>query len=106
MGYSSEGPSIPGMDDEKPDLMAYTHFDGSQAPTPYPDMVTSAACPVAAGRISALRTRVPPGTLSPEDLRTTLEDTARNPVGEGWDQKYGNRTIDPIASGQALGVIP
>lgn len=105
VGYSSEGPSIPGMDDEKPDLMAYTHFDGSQAPTPYADMGTSAACPVAAGCIAALRTKFPPGALSPDDLRTTLEVTARKPAGEGWDPKYGNGIIDPIASGQALGVI-
>ena len=30
VGYSSEGPAIAGMDHEKPDVAAYTHFLGSE----------------------------------------------------------------------------
>jgi hypothetical protein len=31
VGYSSQGPSIPNMSPQKPDVTAYTHFLGSEA---------------------------------------------------------------------------
>lgn len=65
IGYSSEGPPISGMgSSRKPDLAAATHFAGSDAlGAGIPDCGTSAACPVAAGCVAALRTR-----LSPRDI--------------------------------------
>ena len=59
VGYSSRGPSIAGMYQNKPDLVAYTHFLGSKTGGMFvPDTGVSAACPVAAGCVAALRTRI------------------------------------------------
>src|SRR5262249_59388689 len=56
VGYSSLGPSIAGMYQQKPDLVAYTHFLGSKAVACWvPDTGVSAACPLAAGCVAALR---------------------------------------------------
>ncbi len=47
LGYSATGPSIAGMMPRKPDVMAYSHFLGSQSRTrSTPDGGTSAACAV------------------------------------------------------------
>jgi Subtilase family len=71
VGYSSQGPSIAGMFQQKPDITAYTHFLGSEAfGAGAPDTGTSAACPVAAGCVAALRTK----------LGTSLRSCAR-PLG-------------------------
>ena len=65
VGYSSQGPSIPGINQQKPDIITYTHFLGSEAfGASTPDSGTSAACPVAAGCGAALRSRVSPRTTS------------------------------------------
>ena len=107
VGYSSRGPSIAGMYQNKPDLVAYTHFLGSKAAGTFvPDTGVSAACPVAAGCVAALRTRVKPSSTSPHDLFTTLRNTARKPGGgaAGWQPDIGYGVIDPVAAATALGV--
>jgi hypothetical protein len=109
VGYSSRGPSIPGMFPQKPDLVAYTHFLGSKMVTTcVPDTGVSAACPVAAGCVAALRTRVKHTAVKPARLFQTLRDTARKPGGgaPGWTPNFGYGIIDPVAAGRALGVIP
>src|SRR5208283_2321154 len=54
VGYSSMGPGA--LSQEKPDIASFTHFLGSEAFGPgSPDSGTSAACPVMAGVIAALR---------------------------------------------------
>ena len=63
VGYSSHGPSIPLLPNyvpkQKPDITAYTHFLGSKTRRIYqPDTGVSAACPVAAGCVAALRTKL------------------------------------------------
>ena len=69
VGYSSRGPSIAGMYHDKPDLVAYTHFLGSKiVGTHVPDTGVSAACPVAAGCVAALRTKIKPTTVAPKEL--------------------------------------
>jgi hypothetical protein len=126
VGYSSRGPSIANMPQQKPDLTAYTHFLGSRTVTLpawllarvpgarndngyQPDSGTSAACPVAAGCIAALRTKRPgPPTppISSAAMFQALKNTAHNPPGPGWNPDYGHGIIRPVAAAQSLGLIP
>uniref|UniRef100_UPI000DE344B8 S8 family serine peptidase n=1 Tax=Nonomuraea lactucae TaxID=2249762 RepID=UPI000DE344B8 len=63
VGYSSQGPGR--LSARKPDICAYTHFSGSKAfGQAEPDSGTSAAAPVAAGLVAAIRTRWPCARLS------------------------------------------
>jgi len=101
VGYSSQGPGR--LSDRKPDLCAYTHFAGSQAyGEQSPDFGTSAACPVAAGVVAAIRTRWPPSRLSPAELRTLLQRTADDRSDVGFDYEYGYGIINPPAVLDAL----
>ena len=91
VGYSSQGPAIAGMKHGKPDVTSYTHFMGSNAfGEDVPDNGTSAACPVAAGCVAALRTKLPASRLSPGDLmREILADTRQPDGSSGWNADYG-----------------
>ncbi|SDH61385.1 Serine protease, subtilisin family [Sinosporangium album] len=100
VGYSSQGPGR--LSNRKPDLCAYTHFSGSQAYAPAPDSGTSAACPVAAGLVAAIRTRWPAARLSPAELRTVLRRTADHPSGAGFDHDLGYGIVDPAGVLAAL----
>ncbi|GGL50728.1 S8 family peptidase [Planomonospora parontospora] len=94
VGYSSQGPGR--LDGRKPDLCAYTHFSGSKAfGDDQPDSGTSAACPVAAGLVAAVRTRWPASRLSPAQLRTLLRRTADDRSEVGFDHDYGYGVVDP-----------
>ena len=108
VGYSSRGPAIAGLYPDKPDLVAYTHFLGSKTVRTFvPDTGVSAACPVAAGCVAALRTKVKPTTVLPKDLFQKLKDTAYRPGGgpPSWQPDFGHGIIRPVAAGRALGVI-
>lgn len=95
VGYSSRGPGILG--NQKPDIAAYTHFVGSEVyGKGAPDSGTSAACPVMAGVIAALRSAFPyDSTLvrrAPANVRSFLKSTA---VGTGvWQNDWGSGIID------------
>jgi Subtilase family len=104
VGYSSLGPSIAGMFQEKPDLVAYTHFLGSKVVDMFlPDTGVSAACPVAAGCVAALRTQFKPAAVPPSKLFKTLRNTAYRPTGGGpWSPDFGYGIIRPVAAYQAL----
>lgn len=106
VGYSSQGPAIQGMFQDKPDITAYTHFLGSKAfGANAPDSGTSAACPVAAGCVAAIRTQVSPTTVPPSSLFAQLLMTARPAAGQnGWNGDYGHGIIDPDAAALSLGV--
>lgn len=109
VGYSSCGPSIQNMAQEKPDLLAYTHFLGSKVlETFVPDTGVSTACPVAAGCVAALRTKVNSQAVPPVTLFERLRNTATKLAGQppGWDACFGHGIINPVAAGRALGVIP
>lgn len=101
VGYSSQGPSIAGMFQQKPDVTAYTHFLGSNVfGVGAPDSGTSAACPVAAGCVAALRTSISPTNMPPSDLFAQITATARPGAGStpGWNRDYGFGIIDPEAA--------
>ena len=87
----------------KPDMCAYTHFSGSKAfGDDEPDSGTSAACPVAAGLVAAIRTRWPASRLSPAQLRTLLRRTADDRSDVGFDYDYGYGIVDPAGIIAAL----
>ncbi|MEV8637734.1 S8 family serine peptidase [Streptosporangium sp. NPDC051023] len=93
VGYSSQGPGRLTL--RKPDVCAYTHFSGSGAfGDDEPDSGTSAACPVAAGLVAAIRTRWPASALSPSQLRSLLRRTAEDRGGVGFDYDYGYGVLD------------
>jgi Subtilase family len=108
VGYSSLGPSIAGMYQPKPDLVAYTHFLGSRTlGMDVPDTGVSAACPVAAGCVAALRTRFKPTSgvqpVLPRRMFQKLRDTAYRPTGGGpWSADFGYGIVRPVAAYQAL----
>lgn len=109
VGYSSQGPSVSGMYQDKPDLAAYTHFQGSQVSgAGSADSGTSTACPIAAGCIAALRTGIAPTTEPPANLIAQLRATARKPAdmaGAARDDNFGYGIIDPVSAAQTLGLI-
>ena len=105
LGYSSQGPGH--LDSQKPDLCTYTHFDGSRAlkdrfGNELPDSGTSAACPVAAGVVAAIRTKYPPSVLSPAALRQLLRRNAEDLSPIGFDYNHGFGLIDVPAILEAL----
>jgi hypothetical protein len=107
VGYSSQGPSIAGMFQQKPDLTAYTHFLGSEAfGAGSADTGTSTSCPVAAGCVAALRTRMPSTNMPSANLFAQLRATARQ-VGPvpGWNPDYGHGIIDVDTAAQSLGLV-
>lgn len=105
VGYSSVGPGA--LSHEKPDLSAYTHFNGSEAyGVGSADGGTSTACPVAAGCIAAVRTRTPPSAVPPADLFAHARATASKPGGAaGWDAGLGYGIVEPVALATAVGAI-
>ncbi|MGE5152153.1 MAG: S8 family serine peptidase [Rhodospirillaceae bacterium] len=108
VGYSSQGPSIANMFQNKPDVTAYTHFQGSLvAGATAPDGGTSAACAVASGCIAALRTKLAPSATPSASLFDQLRVTARKPpdiAAAGWNADYGFGIIDPDAVAQHFGL--
>jgi subtilisin family serine protease len=91
VGYSSQGPGR--LTAQKPDVAGYTHFTGSGI---YPaDGGTSAACPVVAGVIAAVRTKHRAAELTPVQLRAILFKTAEDRGGRGFDYDYGWGIVDP-----------
>lgn len=107
LGYSSQGPAIPGMAREKPDLASYSHFLGSQAfGEGSPDTGTSTASPVAAGCVAAIRSGLPRGKVSPRDLFDRIKAEARKQPWpkSGWNNDYGAGIIDPLPVAEHFGL--
>jgi subtilisin family serine protease len=69
----------------------------------YPaDGGTSAACPVAAGVVAAVREQYPASVLSPAELRALLAKTAEDLGGTGFDHDFGWGVVDGRALAAAL----
>jgi len=99
VGYSSQGPGR--LAREKPDLSCYTHFKGSGVEAI--DSGTSAACPVLAGYVAAVRSKVPSSQVTPAQLRALLFKTATDLGGTGFDLDFGWGVPDAKALLAALG---
>jgi subtilisin family serine protease len=97
VGYSTQGPGR--LDPQKPDLACYTHFAGSGVYSA--DGGTSAATPVLAGVVAAIRRLYPSSALPPADLRDLLRNTAEK-QGGGFNYDYGHGVIDVGALLSAL----
>jgi subtilisin family serine protease len=104
VGFSSQGPGR--LSSAKPDLAAYTHFKGSGVYAPDPDSGTSAACPVLAGVVAAVRTKYRASRLSPAALRSLLFKTADDLGKVGFDYNHGWGTVDTGALLAALDQLP
>jgi Subtilase family len=95
LGYSSQGPGQPKMARLKPDFCAPSSF--SETADAYTSNTgTSAACGVTAGVVAALRSRPgwEPGTVSPNELRRTLNRTTRRTQGRHWNERLGHGILD------------
>jgi subtilisin family serine protease len=100
VGYSSQGPGR--LTAKKPDFATYTHFKGSGVFAPKPDSGTSAACPVAAGVVAAIRSKHKSPKLSPLQLRALIYKTAAAAGSPGYDYDYGYGILDVAALTAAL----
>ncbi|WP_405485640.1 S8 family peptidase [Nocardia sp. NBC_00511] len=101
VGYSSQGPGR--LSARKPDICSYTHFLGSTAfGATEPDTGTSAATPVAAGVVAAIRTQWSATALPPAQLRALLRSTATDAGTPGFDNDYGYGVLDSAALLTAL----
>lgn len=98
VGYSSQGPGH--LEQNKPDITAYTHFRGSGVYSA--DSGTSAACPVAAGVIAAIRTRYGLDKVSPSQLRNIVRRSAEDLGLIGFDYDHGYGLINPTAIVETL----
>ncbi len=89
VGYSTQGPGR--LSRNKPDLCGYTHFQGSGVYAA--DGGTSAATPVVAGVVAAVRTKRPyePGNpaASPATMRALMRSTAEDLGAAGFDFDHG-----------------
>ena len=106
VGYSSQGPAPAGMPGQKPDLAGYTHFRGSELEGPgMPDRGTSVACPLTAGCIAAIRTKVRRDRVPSADLFRRFRQAARPVEGQaGRNDDVGHGMVDPVAVARSLGI--
>ncbi len=98
VGYSSQGPGR--LTIKKPDVCGYTHFAGSGVYAA--DGGTSAACPVVAGVVAAVRSRFSAAQISPSQMRSFVQRSARDAGPSGYDYDYGWGIIDTKALQAAL----
>ena len=92
IGYSTTGPGR--LEQDKPDIASYTHFAGSGVYAA--DGGTSAATPVAAGVVAAVRKLYPANVVTPAVLRQFIRDTA-DTVGGGFNHEYGHGILNADA---------
>jgi subtilisin family serine protease len=98
IGYSTKGPGR--LVQQKPDVASYTHFAGSGVYDA--DGGTSAATPVLAGVVAAVRRLYPASLISPDRMRDLIRETAE-PRGNGaFNFEYGHGIIDVAALLTAL----
>jgi len=84
LGCSSQGPGD--LSDRKPDVAAYSHFAGSGVYKA--DGGTSAACPVAAGVVAALRQKWP--KITPAAMKGIIQmSTKTGPAARSYDLGFG-----------------
>ena len=101
-GYSTQGPGR--LTRNKPDICGYTHFLGSGVYAA--DGGTSAATPVVAGVLAAVRTVRPYdatiGSRSPAAIRNLLTSTAIDLGDSGYDFDHGFGVVDGCALARRL----
>ncbi|WP_432200348.1 S8 family peptidase [Erythrobacter sp. W53] len=102
VGYSSKGPGR--LRRAKPDISGYTHFRGSRVYAA--DGGTSAACPVVAGVVAAIRTKRPYAprnpTRTPAAIRNLVTSTAQDLGTNGYDFSHGHGVVNGCAIARRL----
>lgn len=102
VGYSAIGPGR--LAERKPDISGYTHFRGSEVFES--DGGTSAACPVVAGIVAAVRSKRPlqagDAATSPAAIRELITSTARDLGAAGYDFEHGYGVVDAAALADLL----
>ena len=101
IGYSTQGPGR--LEPSKPDIACYTHFAGSGVYAA--DGGTSAATPVAAGVVAAVRRAYPPSVISPAVLRNLIRRTAQDLGLIGFDYDHGYGVLDTTSLLSALDAL-
>lgn len=89
IGYSTKGPGR--LEKQKPDIASYTHFAGSGVYTA--DGGTSAATPVAAGVVAAVRRLYPANVVPPATLRDLIRATAESTGTKKFNDETGHGII-------------
>jgi hypothetical protein len=103
LGYSSQGPGQPRLGKDKPDLCAPSQFcETDDAFTV--NTGTSAACAMAAGVVTALRSRWDCGRVPPAQLIEILRDTVRKPNVAYSKERFGQGILDAKAAFDELKV--
>jgi hypothetical protein len=100
LGYSSQG--IGGLSRRKPDVSAPSHFAGSGVYEA--DGGTSAACPVAAGVVAALRQHRSLASLPPPRIRALVNKSAARTDGQAWDTDLGFGTLNATRALREAGI--
>jgi hypothetical protein len=97
VGYSSQGEAA--LNPEKPDFCALTHFEGyfpNVNNSRTSDGGTSAATPIAAGVVALFKQSKP--TLTQDQIKNALKNTAKNIGPSGWDIHSGSGIIQAKAA--------
>lgn len=106
IGYSTQGPGRLSLN--KPDISGYTHFSGSGVHAA--DSGTSAATPVVAGVVAALRSKRPyvPGNpaSTPLAIRNLMRSTAEDLGTEGYDFDHGFGVVNGKALAEKFCDLP
>lgn len=97
VGYSSSGPGISGMQNQKPDVSCYTHYLGSEALGPgKPDAGTSTSAPLVGGFVASLRSIYPANSLPSSDLFDRIRRSSENLTNPGdWTADLGYGVVRP-----------
>ncbi len=94
VGYSAIGPGR--LTNKKPDVCGYTHFSGSGVYAA--DGGTSAATPVVAGVVAAIRSKRPydssNAASTPSAIRNLITSTAQDLGTTGYDYQHGYGVVD------------
>ena len=98
IGYSSRGPAA--LDPNKPDFCSVSHFTGFFNS----DNGTSAATPIAAGVVALLKHANP--SLTQDQVKTILRNTAKDIGPTGWDQHSGTGIIRPKLAFDSIAKAP
>jgi subtilisin family serine protease len=102
LGYSSQG--IGGLSTRKPDVAAMSHFRGSGVYEA--DGGTSAACPVAAGLVAALRQHARLAGLAPSRMKALLQKSAVRGDAHTWDTDLGYGALSAARALEQAGIVP
>lgn len=88
LGRSSKGPGA-FNNNKKPDICAYSHFEGARTPLSAVDRGTSTACAVATSVVAAIRSQYSPDKLSPGTLQNLIRESATRLGTTEYDCRFG-----------------